>query len=353
MNTSRCNQLGNDELEKLKQEIAENDLLLSCGTEGIAITENGKILFANEQIAKLLGYTSAKEIIGFSVSKFVAARSQKLVMDNITKEKSKPYQSFSIRKDGTEFPTLTFASQTEFLGKIVRITTIRDISEFYNSQIQLEASNRRYKSLFNQIPITVWEEDASDVLKYAKDLGLDKIDDLQNYLDSNPDIVLQGLSKLIIKDVNTAALELLEVTDKNILFNSISDFFTENAVKSFSKPMTAIVKKEKNFEMESEFITATGKLIDIHIYWRVLPGYEEDYSRIITVITDISERNKAEAEKRKIYSKFEQVQKLESLENFASGISNDFNNLLVGILGNASLALNQIDPASPISDLLK
>lgn len=345
--------MGNSELTKLKEELIAKDLLLSFGTEGIVITSEGKVLFANEQIAKILGYNSSDELIGQPVSKFVAHRSQKLVMENIKKDFSKPYESFSLRKDGSEFPTITFASQAEFMGKTVRITTIKDFTEFYNSRIQLEASERRYKSLFNQIPLTIWVEDASDMLKYAKTIGLDKIEDLQDYLDSNPDVVFQGLAKLKIYDVNNAALELIEVSDKNILLNSIGEFFTDKSLKRFSKPMTAIIKKQKSFEMESEFITATGKVVDIHIYWRVLPGYEEDYSRIITVITDISERIKVEAEKRKIDSKFERVQKLESLENFASGISNDFSNLLVGILGNVNLALKQIDPTSPIIDLLK
>ena len=42
------------------------------------------------------------------------------------------------------------------------------------------------------------------------------------------------------------------------------------------------------------------------------------------------------------------VQKLESLGVLAGGIAHDFNNLLVSVLGNAGLALAELEPSSPI-----
>ncbi len=342
----------NEMIHDLVEKLQIKDLLLDAGSEGVAITEKGKVLFVNKQITKMLGYENPELLIGESVAKFVSPRSQELVMENIRNNLSIPYESFSIRKDGSEFATLTFARSSQFQGRNVRITTIRDITEFYNSRKMLETSEKRYRSLFNQIPITIWEEDASELVKYTKELGLENIEKLDNYLYDNPDIVKEALSKLRVVNVNETALDLLNVSDKEILINSLPRFFSNKAIINYRKSIIAFVKKKKYFEMESEFIKSTGEIIDIQVIWSVIPGYEDTYSKIVTVITDITSKKKAELEREEMESTFEEMQKLDSLGTFARGIAHDFNNLLVGILGNAILAINQVLPGSSIFDLL-
>jgi len=62
---------------------------------------------------------------------------------------------------------------------------------------------------------------------------------------------------------------------------------------------------------------------------------------------DITDRRRAEEERRDLEEKVRQVQKLESLGLLAGSIAHDFNNLLVGVLGNAGLALLDLPADDP------
>lgn len=62
---------------------------------------------------------------------------------------------------------------------------------------------------------------------------------------------------------------------------------------------------------------------------------------------DITDRKRAEEERRSLDAAIAQAQKLESLQILAGGVAHDFNNLLVGVLGQADLAKGALPEDSP------
>jgi len=73
---------------------------------------------------------------------------------------------------------------------------------------------------------------------------------------------------------------------------------------------------------------------------------------IHAIVTDMSERVQAEAERERMQRQLEHTQRLESLGVLAGGIAHDFNNLLTAILGNASLARMKVNDEAVTRHLL-
>lgn len=72
---------------------------------------------------------------------------------------------------------------------------------------------------------------------------------------------------------------------------------------------------------------------------------------LLKVILYAIERKKLETEKLKLQHELLQVKKLESIGKLAGGIAHEFNNLLAGILGNASLIKNKLTDEKIIRQL--
>ena len=77
-------------------------------------------------------------------------------------------------------------------------------------------------------------------------------------------------------------------------------------------------------------------------------GMEDGSTLWHGIITDITDRKRAEVEQEKLQAQLLQAQKMESIGRLAGGVAHDFNNMLGVILGHTEMALEQVDPAQPL-----
>jgi len=185
-------------------------------------------------------------------------------------------------------------------GKVKRIAGLTaDITERRESEIALIKSRSRYRELFDSSPISMWEEDYS-LVKQQIDLLLESgVTDLKEYLSTHPDKVTELASLVKITDVNKAALELYNIEQKELVPEELTQILSRDALNHFQEEILGFMSPSKRFIWEGTDRRVNGTQIEVIVNGSIPQGYEEDWSKVIVSVSNITERKQAEKEIRR------------------------------------------------------
>jgi len=207
---------------------------------------------------------------------------------------------------------------------------------------KLTSSEENYRHLFEESPLSLVKEDWSGVKKLLEKKKKEEISISKEYFDKNPDFFNSCISAIKILDINKKTLELLKFKSKDKFIRNYKMIFNAKSLITLKNELNAIANDEKSFSEESELVDAKGKTLSVIIKYQIVG----DYKNILFSIIDISEQKQAE----KLMLK---TSRMEVTATLAAGVAHDFNNLMVGVLGNADLLRMQYDKNSDVFKKLK
>ena len=147
-------------------------------------------------------------------------------------------------------------------------TSERQMNE---SQQALLHSEGRYRGLFENSPISMWEEDFTGLREYFDILRSSGITDLRAHYDLHPEELFKCIGLIRIIAVNKATLDLYEAQDPSSLLQDLSRVFTDESLDAFQGILTAIYEGAPNHECVSVNQNLTGRKINVLLRWSLLP----------------------------------------------------------------------------------
>ncbi|MCR4410844.1 MAG: histidine kinase [Thermoguttaceae bacterium] len=153
--------------------------------------------------------------------------------------------------------------------------------------------------MFENSPLSLWEEDWSEVQDYFERLRVRGVTDLAAWFDEHPESVLECVRRVRVLDVNQVTLDLLHARDKQELVRNLEEFFTEASLDTFRQELIALASGKRHFEAESVHRTLTGEVIDVAVYLSVVPDAGTSSPTVLVSLLDITKRKRAEAELRR------------------------------------------------------
>jgi PAS domain S-box-containing protein len=232
-------------------------------------------------------------------------------------------------------------NQEDVMALTALMNKMWEIVRRQQSERALHESEGRYRSLFEESPTPMREEDFSAVKARIEELRDSGITDFRAYFESHPEAVADCMARVITLDVNKAAMEMFGAKSKQELTGSLSGVIPEGGYDSFVTELVAISEGQSRFEGEVVNRTLSGEEIDAVLRWRAVPGCETTLAKVLVSIVDITERKRLEG-------RLLQSQKMETVGRLAGGIAHDFNNLLTAISGYATFALESLPTSDPV-----
>jgi PAS domain S-box-containing protein len=158
----------------------------------------------------------------------------------------------------------------------------------------LQESEKRHRVVFEYSPVSIWEEDFSQVKLLFDDLRSNGVSDIERQFDSQPELVQECAELVRIIDVNRAALTLHGAESKEELLSCLSQTFTPESYTTFRQELVCIWQGKTGMNADAVVKTLKGELRHVTVCFTVCPGYEETLASCLVSLIDITERTRAE-----------------------------------------------------------
>jgi PAS domain S-box-containing protein len=195
-------------------------------------------------------------------------------------------------------------------GAIVLHCVLQDVTAARVAERRLRESEARYRSLFDDSSISLWEEDFSPIKRHIDRLRALGVVDLEAHLAGHPEELADCVATVRVVDVNRATLELYGADSRGQMLAGLDQIIGVDGYHVFRDAILALARGERTWASEGVNNTLGGDQRVVALRWSLAPGSEETWSRVLVSAIDVTEQRRAEAALRETQLLMEQVFRL-------------------------------------------
>lgn len=289
-------------LQALRESEARYRGILEDQTELICrYLPDGRLSYVNEAYARHFGKTT-RELINTNFIPHIPEDDVRLIRERIGGlNPERPVTSFEHRviMDNGEvhWQHWTHRAIYNAQNELVEYQAVgRSVTNRKKAQIALQESEARYRSLFEDSPISLWVEDFSLVKEYLDSQRAQGVSDFRRHFDENPLMVAHCAGLVSVRDVNKATVKLFNAESKDQLLGNLGDVFVDETLDRFKDELVALADGLRTFTCETRHRTMDGDLRDVIIHLSVAPGAESRLDTILVSLLDVTQRKRMENE---------------------------------------------------------
>ncbi|HMV80472.1 MAG TPA: PAS domain S-box protein [Leptospiraceae bacterium] len=161
------------------------------------------------------------------------------------------------------FKTSAVPERQEGKGIIKWFGSSTDIHKIRLLERSVQESEKRFKKIYDTVPVSIWETDWSIILKCIEKWKADGINDFEKFFSENSDETDSLFSTVRLLDVNQWTLNLFDADSKNAVFSQFRKIFgTQEYRKIFLEQLQCIAEEKQVYTSSVKFISFKGAPID-------------------------------------------------------------------------------------------
>jgi PAS domain S-box-containing protein len=198
--------------------------------------------------------------------------------------------------------------------------TMTDVSSNKQIETELQASDNKFRSIFEQAAVGVAR------------------------------VSLDGA----LLEVNKKLCFIVGYSQEELLSKASQDLTHPDDLTMNKTARKRLLSDEiKTYSNENRYYNRSGNIVWVNLTMSLVRNINHQPNYFISIIEDITQYKSDEAKQLSLTEQLHQAQKMEAIGNLARGISHDFNNMLAVILGEAELAMNEMEPSNPLFENLE
>ncbi len=289
----------------------------------------------NQQTVELFGARDASALVGASTARLLAMSPGALRRGTVSRFRGeKLFQhELTLQTLDHTIQVLMTVARPDVSRNFLALT---DITKLKLAEDALRGSERRYRQLFEFMPIAMWQLDLSQIAELMEQLRSEGVIDLDDYFDRQPDTLDRLMNLLIAIDVNECAVKMFGARDRGQLLGPWGFHWKTNP-KTFRRGMVSLFRGEDSFQEETQISTFDGR--EISVLFAMARG--------IVGVIDVTDRARALERLQRLQAEFARAARISMLGELAASIAHEVNQPLAAMRTNGETALRWLDRAEP------
>lgn len=153
----------------------------------------------------------------------------------------------------------------------------------------LRASEEHFRSIYDLVPVLIWEEDWSNVRAMLLDLQAQGITDLSSYVTNHPEFVDRAIKSVQVLRVNRSGATIFGAdTAEELLAAKDQIIDAPESYQLFQRALIAYLAGEREYESDSVRSDIKGRQLYLYVKM-LLPDFASPDTRVVLTEMDLTE----------------------------------------------------------------